>query len=96
MVGLLIEPHGEIVDDLCERMDADEERFFDIPDATVARLRRALALRYGWALRIDFSRSAARARFWYVSAEKLEPRLGERAAEIGGRFGIAARHRARH
>ena len=84
LVGLLIEPHGALVDDLCERMDADEERFFDFPAATVARLRRALALRYGWALRIDFSRRAACARFWYVSAEKLEPRLGERAEEPVG------------
>ena len=96
LVGLLIEPHGALVDDLCERMDADEERFFDIPDATVARLRRALALRYGWALRIDFSRSAACARFWYVSAEKTRAALGRARRRAGGRFGIAARNRARH
>lgn len=80
LVGLLIEPHGAQVDDLCERMDIDEDRCFDLPAATVAGLRRALSRRCGWALRIDFSRPAARARFWHLSAEKLEPRLGERAA----------------
>ena len=39
--------------------------------------------RYAWAQRLDFSDPSANARFWYVSAEKLEPRLGERFEEDG-------------
>ena len=38
---------------------------------------------YAWARASDFSQPAANARFWYVSEEKLEPRLGERADEPG-------------
>ena len=46
-------------------------------------LRALIARDYPWALALDFAEPAATARFWYVSAEKLEPRLGERAAEMG-------------
>jgi len=42
-----------------------------------------IAKRYAWARGIDFHDPAANARFWYVSAEKLEPRLGERHEEDG-------------
>ena len=37
----------------------------------------------GWALREDFSNRNATAQFWYVSEEKLEPRLGARHEEPG-------------
>ena len=33
-----------------------------------------------------FAQASANARFWYVSAEKLEPRLGERFEEAGQEF----------
>ena len=36
-----------------------------------------------WALDIDFDRPSARYWFWYVSREKLEPRIGVRAEEQG-------------
>jgi hypothetical protein len=49
----------------------------------LARLRAILKDRYGWALATDYADPAAQARFWYVSEEKLEPRLGERATEEG-------------
>ena len=42
-----------------------------------------IARDYAWARRYDFSQEQANARFWYVSAEKLEPRLGERFSEPG-------------
>jgi hypothetical protein len=38
---------------------------------------------YRFALDTDFSDPRAQARFWYVSEEKLEPRLGERSEEDG-------------
>ena len=38
---------------------------------------------YDWAMPIDFELAANNARFWYVSEEKLEPRLGDRATEAG-------------
>jgi len=84
LVGLLIEPHGALVDDLADAMAIDEAEVFRI-DATqsVAALIEAIEDLFGWALTIEFEAPAAQARFWYVSEEKLEPRLGERASEPG-------------
>jgi hypothetical protein len=84
LVSLAIEPHGALVDDLAETMAADEASAFRI-DGTmrVATLRQAIADDYGWALGIDYAERGASARFWYVSEEKLEPRLGERYEEDG-------------
>lgn len=84
LLALLLEPHGAIVDDLADRLDADETaRFFIDGAMTVGRLRALLAQDYGWTGRFDFTDPAQSARFWYVSEEKLEPRLGDRRAEAG-------------
>jgi hypothetical protein len=84
LVSLLIEPHGELVDGLADSMSVDESAAFHIDGAmSVAETRALIRRHYGWALETDFGREAAAARFWYVSEEKLEPRLGERAAEPG-------------
>ena len=84
VVSLLLEPHGDLVDDLAETMGADEETVGRIDGRMkIERLRRLIEDRYAWALGIDFEAAGARARFWYVSAEKLEPRLGERGQEPG-------------
>ena len=37
--------------------------------------------KYDWALSIDYEVTEARARLWYISEEKLEPRLGSRIEE---------------
>ena len=50
---------------------------------TLAELRAILERDYAWALAIDFAAPAAQRLFWYVSEEKLEPRLGDRTAEPG-------------
>ncbi len=103
LVALLIEPHGDVVDDLAETMAVDEDAEFPIDGAMpVGRLRSLIEAQYGFALALDFSRPEAQARFWYVSAEKLEPRLGERAEEpeadleqpLGVARDVAALHRA--
>jgi hypothetical protein len=84
LLALLLEPHGAIVDDLADRLDADETaRFFIDGAMTVGRLRALLTEDYGWTGRFDFTDPAQSARFWYVSEEKLEPRLGDRRAEAG-------------
>jgi hypothetical protein len=84
-VSLLIEPHGALVDDLADTMQADEEAELAI-DGTVAcgAFAAAAVASHGWTAGFDFTRPEAQARFWYVSEEKLEPRLGERAEEPGG------------
>ena len=83
-VALLLEPHGALVDDLCDTLGADEQVAAGIDGAmTCADLAASIAAEYAWALAIDPTDAAAQARFWYASAEKLEPRLGERGREPG-------------
>lgn len=84
LLSLMLEPHGDLIDDLAEHMGADEAASFRINGAmSVAKLREILQINYAWALKIDFSSPENIARFWYVSEEKLEPRLGMRATEDG-------------
>ena len=82
LASLLLEVHGSLVDDLCGAMSADESEAWRIDGRMEARrLRELIEARYDWALETDWSDPAATARVWYVSEEKLEPRLGERAEE---------------
>lgn len=84
LVSLLIEPHGELVDDLAETMACDEDAEFVIDGGmSVDALADLIARNYRFALDTDFAAADAQARFWYVSEEKLEPRLGERREEEG-------------
>ncbi|MBI1416249.1 MAG: hypothetical protein GC146_03415 [Limimaricola sp.] len=87
VVSLLLEPYGDLVDGMDCCMAADEAAAFRI-DATMSVGRLAAILRdtYGWALAIDWDAPPAQARAWYTSAEKLEPRLGERWAEPVGDY----------
>ena len=85
LVTLVLEPHGAVIDDLADQMAADEAVEFPLDGAMpVAQLRGVIERQYDFALRPDYAQSAAQARFWYVSEEKLEPRLGERFDEPGG------------
>ncbi|MDJ0780079.1 MAG: hypothetical protein QNJ85_19595 [Gammaproteobacteria bacterium] len=87
LVSLLLEPYGELVDGLSQCMQADEHQSFFIDGAMpVARLRAIIERQCRWALDVDYDQPANRARFWYTSAEKLEPRLGERFEEAGEEF----------
>ena len=82
LASLMLEPYGALVDDLADEMAADNTATFRIAGAmTVARLREVLQEVYGWALQTDWTQPANKARAWYVSEEKLEPRLGERFEE---------------
>jgi hypothetical protein len=103
LVSLLIEPHGDLVDDLEQTMACDENAEFLIDGRmTVGALAELIERNYRFALGTDFSAPRAQARFWYVSEEKLEPRLGERAEEDGAEReqplsiarDVAALHRA--
>ncbi|MDG4647287.1 hypothetical protein P6F26_02420 [Roseibacterium sp. SDUM158017] len=84
LFALMLEPHGALVDGLAQCMDADETAGFGLDGAMrCAELRGILEARYDWALAIDFAQPSAAARFWYVSEEKLEPRLGDRLSDDG-------------
>lgn len=85
LVTLLLEPHGALVDDLAEQMALDETTEFPLDGSmSVERLRILIGQHYDFALGRDYAQREAQARFWYVSEEKLEPRLGERFEEPGG------------
>jgi hypothetical protein len=87
LVSLLLEPYGELVDDLTQCMDADEHLSFFIDGSMpLARLREILETQCQWALAVDYDDPANCARFWYTSAEKLEPRVGERFDEPGAEY----------
>jgi hypothetical protein len=82
LVSLLLEDHGPLIDDLATTMSANESALFHVDGSmSVGRLKRILDDSYSWIHSIDYSEKKAVARVWYVSEEKLEPRLGERFEE---------------
>lgn len=82
LVSLLIEPFGDLVDDLASTMSADETTRHIIDGTqTIAAFRALITTQYSWANTLDFSQKSEQARVWYVSEEKLEPRLGNRFEE---------------
>lgn len=82
LVSLLLEPFGDLVDDLADTMGADENAAFLINGAMSLDELRSIATEvYGWVREIDWDLPNNVARVWYVSEEKLEPRLGERFDE---------------
>lgn len=84
LFAAMLEPHGDLIDGLADCLGADEGATQRLRGAMrLDTLRAVLRDRYAWALGIDFDNPQARARFWYVSQEKLEPRLGERASDEG-------------
>ncbi|MEM8849554.1 MAG: hypothetical protein AAGE03_05905 [Pseudomonadota bacterium] len=76
LLSLLMEPHGDLVDDLIEGMSADEEAAFAINGRMdLARLKGILDAAYA-------SAEGPAARIWYISADKLEPRLGAAGPDL--------------
>ena len=82
-VTLLLEPHGGARRRPREQMGTTRAQLSASTAGCAAASCADLRRHYAWALALDFSERAAQARFWYVSEEKLEPRLGERFEEPG-------------
>ncbi|WP_424940709.1 hypothetical protein [Aliiroseovarius sp. S253] len=82
IASLILEPYGALVDSYAQDMAADNTATFRIAGAmTVGDLRALLTDIYSWAIDTNWQAPENRARAWYVSEEKLEPRLGERFEE---------------
>ncbi len=82
VISLLIEAHPTLVDDLAKGMGSDD--FYCLqPAMSLATLKTIIEEQCQWALAFDFSTKIANEKFWYVSEEKLEPRLGNRYQESG-------------
>lgn len=82
LLSLMLEPHGDLVDDLAEDLAASEHWQVS-GEATCGEILDLLQSNFAWALAIDFADPVASEHFWYYSEEKLEPRLGRRIEEPG-------------
>ncbi|WP_166363337.1 hypothetical protein [Pseudomonas akapageensis] len=82
LVSLLLELYPQLVDPLAAQMDVTEGFRLDA-QMPLHELRAVIETRYRWALDYNLERAEANHFFWYRSAEKEEPRLGERAQEPG-------------
>ena len=93
LASLLLEPYSHLVDDLTMTMKADENATFPIDGTqTVSNTLDCLYENYEWAFDRDYNSPENSARFWYVSEEKLEPRLGERFEEDGSELELSLIH----
>lgn len=82
VASLILEPYGALVDGLAGCMaDGNPDAFRIDGSMPVSAVRALLQESFGWALDLDWTDPANCARAWYVSEEKLEPRMGERFEE---------------
>ena len=82
LASVILEPYGELIDHLALDMRADESESFRVNGTlTIEAFEQSFKKLYQWTNDIDFNEKDANARVWYVSEEKLEPRLGERHEE---------------
>ncbi len=78
----LIELFPQISEELAEDMADDE--IMDIDGSqSIGDFKKIIDNKYSWVKNIDFNNKNSNYLFWYVSAAKLEPRLGERYNENG-------------
>jgi len=82
LVSLMMEPYPDLVDGLGDCMSAPDDGPFRIEGSmSLQTLEELIEEHYRWALTLDWQERDNCARAWYVSEEKLEPRLGERFEE---------------
>ncbi len=87
IASLMLEPYGDLVDGLADCMaDFDTDAFRIDGAMTVKDVHAHLEQCFGWGFFKDWSATENCARAWYVSEEKLEPRLAERFEEPVAEF----------
>ena len=82
IAALMLEPFGDLIDGLTDCMATPYVPQLD-PAMNCADVRTLIDRDWAWACAIDYDVPADCAQFWYVSEEKLEPRLGNRHQEAG-------------
>lgn len=82
IAALLVEAHPDLVDDLADGMASAAPPRLDAA-VSIEALLAQLSETFDWTLDIDFDSISESAQFWYISEEKLEPRLGMRYEEPG-------------
>ena len=87
IVSLMMEPYGYLVDELAFTMSDNTQSYVRIDGLkSIREMREQLNKMYAWIFNIDWESMESNARAWYVSQEKLEPRLGERFSEPVGSY----------
>ena len=82
ITALVLEPFGDLIDGLTDCMATPFVPHLE-PTMTCATLHGLIAKDWDWACDVDYDATDQCAQFWYVSEEKLEPRLGSRHDEPG-------------
>jgi len=82
IASLMLEPYPHLVDGVTDCM-ADSNHTASVINGAmpISDVKALLNKSFDWAMDVDWSAKDQLARVWYVSAEKLEPRLGERFEE---------------
>ena len=84
IVSMMMEPYDDIITPLINQMSSEEEKYFNIPTSkTVNDLKNILENKYTNILKIDFSKKKNNQNFWFISKNKLEPRVANRYIEDG-------------
>ena len=84
IVSMMMEPYDDIITPLINQMSSEEEKYFNIPtNKTVNDLKNILENKYKNILKIDFSKKENNQNFWFISKNKLEPRVANRYIEDG-------------
>ena len=84
IVSMMMEPYDDIITPLVNQMSSEEEKYFNIPtNKTVNDLKNILENKYTNILKIDFSKKENNQNFWFISKNKLEPRVANRFVEEG-------------
>ena len=84
LVSIMMEPYNKITDPLISQMSSDEDKSFNIPvDRTINDLREIIEKNYSDILKIDFSKNENNKKFWFISKNKEEPRIGDRFEDNG-------------
>jgi hypothetical protein len=82
---LIMELYPQLLTDL-EDQTSIEEKYDLIPEMPVGKLKQIVKAHYSWTFRFDFDNPEERMYFWYRSAEKEEPRMGERGIDLGEEY----------
>lgn len=82
LLAMLLEPFGHLVDGLTDCMATPFHPVID-PTMDAVDLAELITRDWAWATGINYAEHSDCAQFWYVSEEKLEPRLGNRHEEEG-------------
>ena len=84
LVSIILEPFGNLIDNLSSEM-SDNNQFKNKINGSllIGDFLKKTEQHYGFALKINWNNSENNQLAWYISEEKLEPRLGDRYKENG-------------